>query len=85
MKIFDCIIFNGENSILEIRLNELDRFVDFFVILEFGETFTGIKKGQKINKNLLKKFQNKIRYYFIDTKLSVIEVKSQNHKQSEKY
>jgi len=73
MKIFDCIIFNGENSILEIRLNELDRFVDFFVILEFGETFTGIKKEQKINKDLLKKFQNKIRYHFIDAKLSVID------------
>ena len=38
MKIYDCVIFNGENSILEIRLNELNNFVDYFVIVEFGET-----------------------------------------------
>ena len=47
MKIYDCIIFNGENSILEIRLNELNELVDQFVIIEFGETFTGIKKKTK--------------------------------------
>ena len=47
MKVYDCIIFNGENRILEIRLNELNNFVDFFVIIEFGETFTGIKKKKK--------------------------------------
>ena len=70
MKIYDCIIFNGENSILEIRLNELNESVDHFVIIEFGETFTGIKKKQKINKELLKKFDDKIRYYFIDTNIS---------------
>ena len=73
MKIYDCIIFNGENSILEIRLNELNESVDHFVIIEFGETFTGIKKKQKINKELLKKFDYKIRYYFIDTNISEID------------
>ena len=72
MKIYDCFIFNGENSILEIRLNELDNIVDYFVIMEFGETFTGIKKEKKINKNLLNKFRKKIRYFFINTNLSEI-------------
>ena len=46
MKIYDCTIFNGENRILEIRLNELNKFVDYFVIVEFGETFTGVKKNK---------------------------------------
>ncbi len=73
MKIYDCIIFNGENRILEIRLNELNKFVDYFVILEFGETFTGLEKKQAINHDLLKKFNNKIRYYFINSKLSEID------------
>ena len=73
MKVYDCIIFNGENRILEIRLNELNAFVDYFVIIEFSETFTGIEKKQAINNDLLKKFNHKIRYHFIDTKLSEID------------
>ena len=72
MKIYDCTIFNGENRILEIRLNELNKFVDYFVIVEFGETFTGVKKKQAIDHDLLKKFSHKIRYHFINTKLSEI-------------
>ena len=71
MKIYDCFIFNGENSILEIRLNELDNIVDYFVIIEFGETFTGIKKEKKINQNLLNKFRKKSDI-FINTNLSEI-------------
>tara|TARA_B100000575_G_C22995914_1_gene574086 strand:- start:142 stop:954 length:813 start_codon:yes stop_codon:yes gene_type:complete len=73
MKIYDCIIFNGENHILEIRLNELNNFVDHFVIIEFGETFTGIRKERSIKNELLKKFEKKIRYFFIDTRLSEID------------
>ena len=72
MKIYDCTIFNGENRILEIRLNELNKFVDNFVIVEFGETFTGIKKKQAIDHDLVKKFSHKIRYNFINSKLSEI-------------
>ena len=73
MKVYDCTIFNGENRILEIRLNELNSFVDYFVIIEFGETFTGIEKKQTIDHDLLKKFHNKIRYYFINAKISEID------------
>ena len=28
MKIFDCFTFNDENPLLEIRLNEMNKFVD---------------------------------------------------------
>ncbi len=73
MKIYDCFIFNGENLILEVRLNELNKLVDYFVIIEFGETFTGIKKKPKFDKKFLKKFNNKIRYYFIDIRISEID------------
>ena len=44
MKIYDCFTFNDENNILEIRLNELNQYVDFFVIIEFGENHQGNKK-----------------------------------------
>ena len=54
MKIFDCLTFNDENSILEIRLNEMDKYVDYFVIVEFGENHQGKIKGKKINEEIFK-------------------------------
>jgi len=66
MKIYDCFGFNDENHLLEIRLNELDKHVDYFVIVEFGETHQGNKKNQSINKDLIDKYKNKIRYYYVD-------------------
>ena len=66
MKIYDCFTFNDENHILNIRLNELDKFVDFFIIIEFGENHQGKKKGQKIDLELLEKFKEKIRYFYIE-------------------
>ncbi len=66
MKIFDCFTFNDENLILELRLNELKKFVDYFVIIEFGENHQGKKKGKKIDKKILKRFNNKIRYFYIE-------------------
>lgn len=66
MKIYDCFLFNDENHILEIRINELIGSVDYFVIIEFGENHQGKRKGQCIDQNLLKKFKEKIRYYYFD-------------------
>ena len=54
MKIYDCFTFNDENHILEIRLHELDKFVDYFIIIEFGETHQGTKKEKSISEDLLK-------------------------------
>ena len=67
MKIFDCFTFNDENHILDIRLNELDKYVDFFVIVEFGQNHQGKNKGKKIDEKLLDKFQKKIKYFYIET------------------
>ena len=72
MKVYDCFLFNGENLVLEIRLNQLSKFVDHFVIVEFSETHSGIKKESLINKSLLNKFKNKIRYFYIDEKLNTL-------------
>lgn len=66
MKIFDCFIFNDENDILEIRLNELDIFVDFFIIVEFGENHQGNFKGKKINQRILENFKKKVRYFYYE-------------------
>ena len=34
MKIYDCFQFFNEQNVLELRLNILHKFVDFFVIVE---------------------------------------------------
>jgi len=44
MKVFDCFTFYNEQELLRIRLNEMNDFVDYFVIVEASETFTGIAK-----------------------------------------
>ena len=66
MKIYDCFSFNDENHLLEIRLNELNEYVDYFIIVEFGENHQGNPKGKNIDLNLIEKFKNKLRYYFVD-------------------
>src|SRR3990167_741094 len=41
MRVFDTFIYNGEQDLLEIRFNILNDFVDYFVIVEGAETFSG--------------------------------------------
>ena len=67
MKIFDCFTFNDENLLLELRLNEMTKYVDYFIIVEFGEDHQGNRKGKKIDENILKKFKNKIRYIYVES------------------
>ena len=66
MKVYDCFGFNDENHLLEIRLNEMDKYVDYFIIIEFGETHQGKPKTKNINTEILNKFSNKVRYYFVE-------------------
>lgn len=61
MKIFDCVIYNGEDHLLELRFNELQN-VDFFVIVESNISFSGIKKQYRFNFNNFPYFKKKIRY-----------------------
>jgi len=42
--IVDCFTFFNEFDILEIRLHELDKWVDRFVLVECPETYSGEKK-----------------------------------------
>ncbi len=43
-RVFDCLIYNGELKVLEIRLHELDKVVDRFVVVESDSTFSGKPK-----------------------------------------
>ena len=64
MKIYDVFMFFNELDLLELRLNILDEFVDYFVISECDYTFSGIKKPFNFEKNedRFNKFKDKIIY-----------------------
>ena len=51
--IIDAFIFNNEIDILKARLEYLENHVDYFVIVESNNTFTG-KSKNLILKNLIK-------------------------------
>ena len=62
MKIFDCFMYFDEEVVLEVRLNTLDQFVDYFVIVESKFTHRGDKRELKFNHEKFKKFKEKIIY-----------------------
>jgi beta-1,4-mannosyl-glycoprotein beta-1,4-N-acetylglucosaminyltransferase len=49
---YDCFTFFNELDLLEIRLNILDPYVDFFVIGESPETFSGKTKPLYLQDNI---------------------------------
>ena len=62
MKVYDAVMFFNEIDLLEIRLNVLDPYVDYFVITESNKTFSGLEKPFYYNENKekFKKFHHKI-------------------------
>ena len=62
MKIFDCFMYFDEDLILDIRLNTLDKFVDYFVIVESTSTHSGEKNELKFDIKKYKDFKDKIIY-----------------------
>jgi len=60
--IYDCFSFFNELDILEIRLNILGEHVDYFVLGESEQTFSGKRKPLYYldNKNKFKKWESKI-------------------------
>ena len=62
--VYDCFNFFNEFDLLDIRLNELDGVVDYFVICESNVTHNGIPKPMyfKENEERFSKFKDKIIY-----------------------
>ena len=44
MKIFDCFMYFDEEQVLDLRLNVLNDFVDYFVIVESTQNHKGVKR-----------------------------------------
>lgn len=67
-KIYDIFSFNNELEMLDIRLNVLNDYVDYFVIIEATETFSGVPKPlyYEQNKEMFSKFHDKIIHYVVN-------------------
>ena len=49
MKIFDCFMYFDEEVVLEVRLNILNKYVDYFVIVESTYNHRGDKRRLVFN------------------------------------
>ena len=68
MKIFDCFMFYDEELLMDIRMNILDDFVDYFVIVESKYFHNGKERNLKFDINNYSKFKDKIIYIVHDEK-----------------
>ena len=66
MKVYDCFMFFAENLVLELRLNLLDKYVDYFVIVESKYNHKGEAKKLNFDIDKFKKFKQKIIYIIND-------------------
>ena len=73
MKVFDCFMYFDEEIVLDLRLNMLDPYVDYFVIVESIFTHRGDKRKLKFNHEKFNKFKKKIIYLIYDEKPKEIE------------
>ena len=62
MKIYDCFMYFDEEVVLDVRLNTLNEFVDYFVIVESIYTHKGAPRELKFNHKKFEKFKDKIIY-----------------------
>ena len=59
-------MYFDEEMILDLRFNVLDKFVDYFVIVESTFTHRGEKRSLKFNSKKFEKFKDKIIYLIYD-------------------
>jgi beta-1,4-mannosyl-glycoprotein beta-1,4-N-acetylglucosaminyltransferase len=62
MKIYDCFSYWDEDLLLDLRLNTLSDYVDFFVIVEGNKTWQNNYKKFRFDINKFNKFKDKIIY-----------------------
>ena len=61
-KLYDCFSYWDEDLLLDLRLNILDAYVDYFVIVEGNKTWQNNPKKLRFDINNFKKFKDKIIY-----------------------
>ena len=71
MAIYDCFQYFDEDYILDLRMNILDEYVDYFVISESTMTHQGKKKEINFKLSNFPKFKNKIKFIVADYNKSI--------------
>ena len=66
MAIYDCFQYFNEDHIVDLRLNILNEYVDYFVISESTKTHQGENKKLNFDIKNFKKYKNKIKYIVAD-------------------
>lgn len=66
MAVYDFCSFLNENDLYEIRLNQHWDFVDKFIVVEAGETHTGIRKPLRFDHKRFESYKSKIHYVTFD-------------------
>ena len=84
MRIFDCFMYFDEEIVLDTRLNYLDPYVDYFVIIESCYTHRGDKRELKFDIKKYKKFKDKIIYKVYDQIPNKIEKVLENDNEDTK-
>jgi len=84
MKIFDCFMYFDEEIVLDVRLNTLNQFVDYFVIVESKFTHRGDPRNLLFNHKKFEKFKDKIIYLVYDRRPEEIEIINSNDSNGEK-
>ena len=88
MKIFDCFMYFDEEVVVDVRLNTLDEFVDYFVIVESKYTHKGDRRELRFNHKKFEKFKDKIIYVIDDqiySKTEKINPEDSEGEKSRKY
>ena len=84
MKIYDCFMYFDEEVVVDVRLNTLNEFVDYFIIVESKFTHKGDPRELKFNHKKFEKFKNKIIYLVYEDEPKEIEVVSSKDSEGEK-
>jgi len=82
MRIFDCFMYFDEEIVLDLRLNTLNEYVDYFVIVESSFTHKGEKRKLMFDHEKFSKFKNKIIYLIYDEQPKNIEKVLDNDSES---
>ena len=84
MKIFDCFMYFDEDVVLDLRLNTLNEYVDYFVIVESCFTHKGDARKLSFNHEKFSKFKDKIIYLVYDQEPKNIKIIHNNESEKEK-
>ena len=84
MKVYDCFMYFDEDTIVDLRFNCLNNYVDKFVIVESKFTHSGKKRNLLFDINKFKLFKDKISYFVLDHEPNGIEAVNDKDDESTK-